>query len=91
MYWRPADRSSSDNDYICFTIGTVDPLFLFGEGADGVKTGGGANDQPVPENGYGQALASGEGNHWFTVNEIKGVTDDIPVAGYGKGTKWREG
>jgi len=53
---------------------------LFGEGADGTE---------VPDGGYGRVLAAGEGNHWWTGNEIRGVTDDIPVAGCGRGRKWK--
>ncbi|KAK5653924.1 hypothetical protein OQA88_7849 [Cercophora sp. LCS_1] len=87
MYWRYQDRTG-DRDYVCMTVGTVDPLFLFGEGADGITTGGGINDKPVPKNGYGLALASGEGNHWWCGNEIPGVTDNVPIAGHGRGTKW---
>lgn len=83
MYWRSKDPNS---DSLSFTVGTVDPLYLHGEGADGVETGG--NESPVPKEGYGLALASGEGSHWWCANEIKGVTDNIPFAGFGRGKKW---
>ncbi|KAK3390771.1 Mss4-like protein [Podospora didyma] len=78
LYWRPKNRP---NPYYCFTVGTVDPLYLFGEGADGVETGG--QDEPVPKGGYGVALASGQGHHYYCANEIPGVTDNIPLLGLG--------
>jgi hypothetical protein len=71
IYWKP-----SDDDYVCFTVGTVDPLYLFGEGADGVD---------VPEDGFGVALANGGGEHCYIENEIKGVTDKVEILGKGKG------
>ncbi|KAK4444905.1 Mss4-like protein [Podospora aff. communis PSN243] len=73
IYWRP-----QGGDYTSFTVGTVDALYLWGEGADGVT---------VPKEGWGKVLASGEGDHWWTGNEIRGVTDSIPVAGCGRGRK----
>ncbi|KAK3323693.1 Mss4-like protein [Cercophora scortea] len=77
VYWR-----AKDSAHVWFTVGTVDPLFLFGEGADGVQTGG--QDEPLPKNGYGMALASGEGEHKRCVNAIPGVTDNIPRVGLGR-------
>ncbi|KAI0202442.1 hypothetical protein F4808DRAFT_459044 [Astrocystis sublimbata] len=58
------------------TVGTIDPLFLFGEGADAECGEGedGENDG-VPEKGFGLALASGRGGHEWCANEIPGVTD----------------
>ncbi|KAK4125984.1 hypothetical protein N657DRAFT_568464 [Parathielavia appendiculata] len=73
IYWK-----HSDKDYLCFTIGTVDPLYLFGEGADGVE---------VPKGGFGLALASGAGEHVWVGNEIKGVTDTIELLGRNGGKR----
>jgi len=57
---------------VSFSIGTIDPLYLFGEGADGVE---------VPKEGFGLALANGlEGSIWKE-NEIKGVTDRMELLG----------
>ncbi|KAK0619990.1 Mss4-like protein [Immersiella caudata] len=75
IYWKP-----KGGDYTSFAVGTVDALYLWGEGADGVT---------VPKEGWGRVLAAGEANHWWTGNEIKGVTDNIPAAGYGRGKKWK--
>jgi len=100
------DSESEDSgeraDYIEFTIGTVDPLFLHGHGRmfvravrgdffyTAIRDGGAANPGPVPEEGYGMALAGGEGgNHCFYLNAIAGVTDNIPAAGFGRGRQWR--
>ncbi|KAI0448891.1 hypothetical protein F5B21DRAFT_79821 [Xylaria acuta] len=64
LYWRRVDPA--DAGRIGVTVGTVDPLFLFGEGADGVE---------VPKGGFGVALANGAGGHEWCDNEIPGVTD----------------
>jgi hypothetical protein len=79
IYWKPADK---DKDYVCVSIGTVDPLYLFGEGADGVE---------VPKEGFGLALGSCEGGHYWVGNEIKGVTDEaglLPLGKDGKGGRF---
>ncbi|KAK0715110.1 glutathione-dependent formaldehyde-activating GFA [Lasiosphaeris hirsuta] len=81
IYWQP-----QSGGYTCFTVGTVDPLYLFGEGADAVQAG--ESHQPIPTHGFGLALASGEGSHYWSVNEIPGVTDNVPVAGFGRGTRY---
>lgn len=65
VYWR---RKGLDR--ISFAVGTVDALYMFGEGADGVE---------VPMEGFGKALASGLGQCEWAGNEIKGVTDDMPL------------
>ncbi|KAL2112255.1 hypothetical protein VUR80DRAFT_8210 [Thermomyces stellatus] len=57
-----------DEGNVCVAVGTVDPLYLFGEGADGVE---------VPKEGFGRALVNGLGPNLWCKNEIKGVTDDI--------------
>jgi hypothetical protein len=67
---------------VCVTVGTVDPLYLFGEGADGVE---------VPEEGFGVALANGGGERCHIENEIKGVTDRMEIFGKGKGEKGVDG
>ncbi|TPX17738.1 uncharacterized protein E0L32_002839 [Thyridium curvatum] len=67
IYWTQEGRSGGD--YYSINLGTVDPLYLWGEGA------GEGND--VPEGGYSKALAAGGKNEWCG-NEIKGVTDDMP-------------
>jgi hypothetical protein len=61
--WAPCSMN-----HLCFSVGTVDPLYLFGEGADGVQ---------VPKKGYGLALANGGGSHGWLGNGISGVTADI--------------
>jgi hypothetical protein len=50
----------------------VDPLYLIGEGADGVE---------VPKEGFGLALANCRGEHFWVGNEIKGVTDEMELLG----------
>ncbi|KAK3315425.1 glutathione-dependent formaldehyde-activating GFA [Apodospora peruviana] len=71
LYWR---RESGAN--ISIAIGTVDPLYLFGEGSD--ATGG-----EVPPNGFGRALANCCGVHEWVANEIPGVTDELELLGVG--------
>lgn len=68
IYWRPTGEDGGD--YLSFTVGTVDPLYLFGEGADGVQ---------VPKGGFGYALANGMGGSWFSENEIEGITDYMAI------------
>ncbi|KAL2143801.1 hypothetical protein VTI28DRAFT_10016 [Corynascus sepedonium] len=69
IYWKPITEGS---DHVSFSIGTIDPLYLFGEGADGVE---------VPKEGFGLALANGlEGSLWKE-NEVKGVTDRLELLG----------
>jgi hypothetical protein len=80
LTWRP---TRADADYLCFAVGTVDPLYLFGEGADGIV----GENQTVPENGYGLALAYCGGIHEYCANEIPGVTDKIPLLGFERGKR----
>ncbi|KAK4154989.1 putative glutathione-dependent formaldehyde-activating enzyme [Chaetomidium leptoderma] len=75
--WKPGN-----GDYVCFTVGTVDPLYLFGEGADGVE---------VPKEGFGLALVNGGGVHCWVGNEIKGVTDKMELLGKLKGRRVVDG
>ena len=70
LYWRPRGH-----DRLSIGVGTVDPLYLAGDGADGVE---------VPEGGFGRALASGCGQAEWTRCEIKGVTDDMPLLHRGR-------
>ncbi|KAK5651585.1 hypothetical protein OQA88_11858 [Cercophora sp. LCS_1] len=71
LYWR---REAGPN--ISIAIGTVDPLYLFGEGWEHMNG-------EVPKEGFGRALASGCGGHEWVRNEIKGVTDDLALLGAG--------
>ena len=59
-------------------MGSVDALYLIGEGA------GDGNE--VPPGGYAAALAGGGGDHEWVANEIKGVTDNMPL--FQKGKRW---
>ncbi|KAK4146078.1 Mss4-like protein [Dichotomopilus funicola] len=65
IYWKPTAE-----DHISFTIGSVDALYLFGEGADGVE---------VPKEGFGYALSNARGGNYAKENEIKGVTDCLEL------------
>ncbi|KAK3939508.1 putative glutathione-dependent formaldehyde-activating enzyme [Diplogelasinospora grovesii] len=76
LYWRPTEGS-----HICVTVGTIDPLYLFGQGADGKE---------IPQGGFGMALTSGGGHHLFCSNEIPGVTDRFPFLGRERGTRFPE-
>ncbi|KAM0426417.1 hypothetical protein ACHAPT_008464 [Fusarium lateritium] len=68
LFWHP-----EGSETISFSIGSVDALYLFGEGAG--KTG----NNEVPQEGFGRALCSGLGNVEWCCNDIKGVTDDMPL------------
>ena len=71
MYWR---REAGPN--ISVAIGTVDPLYLFGEGWE--KTQG-----EVKPGGFGRALANSCGGHEWVQNEVPGVTDNLELVGVG--------
>lgn len=72
MFWR---HESGPN--ISIAIGTVDPLYLFGEGWE-------ASNGEVPKGGYGRAIAScSYGDHEWVKNEIPGVTDNLELLGVG--------
>ncbi|KAI0965639.1 Mss4-like protein [Xylaria arbuscula] len=77
LYWRRVSPQVGD---IYVSVGSIDPLFLFGEGADG---------EEVPKGGFGVALVSGRGGHVWCGNEIPGVTDQH-VMGllHGRGTRY---
>lgn len=74
-----------EREYICFALGTVDPLYLFGEEANGVDED--VYGQVVPEGGYSMALMSGHGKHEWCSNEIKGVTDGLACLGVDRGKR----
>lgn len=80
MYWR-----REGGDHVSLAVGTIDPLFLFGEGTAEekakVKVWGG---EGMPDTGFGNVLISGEGAHEWCGNEIKGVTDEMPMLMRGK-------
>ncbi|KAI1418850.1 Mss4-like protein [Xylaria sp. FL1777] len=77
LYWR---RVIPEADSIHVAVGSIDPLFLFGEGADGVE---------VPMGGFGVALANGTGGHVWCANEIPGVTDKMEYL-HERGRRWAE-
>lgn len=80
LYMKPATHGNDhSSERITIAVGTVDSLYLFGEEADGKE---------VPEEGFGRALASGGGNHEWCRNEIKGVTDQVPILGRERGKRW---
>jgi hypothetical protein len=68
LYWR-----CEGSERVTVLVGTIDPLYLMGEGVAPDDVGG------VPEDGFGRALGSGLGMSEFCANEIKGVTDEIPL------------
>ncbi|KAI0811646.1 Mss4-like protein [Xylaria sp. FL0064] len=70
LYWRRV-KPEAEAKSIEVAVGSIDPLFLFGEGADGVE---------VPKGGFGVALASGAGTHIWVANEIPGVTSKDKMA-----------
>ncbi|KAL2137599.1 hypothetical protein VTI28DRAFT_8931 [Corynascus sepedonium] len=71
LFWR---HESGPN--ISIAIGTVDPLYLFGEGWE-------STNGEVPKGGFGRALASSGGGHEWVQNEIPGVTDNLELVGVG--------
>jgi hypothetical protein len=72
LFW---EREAGPN--VSLAVGTVDPLYLFGEGAGG---DGAARD--VPPGGFGRALANACGGHEWVQNEVPGVTDrDLALVG----------
>jgi hypothetical protein len=77
LYIRPA--SSEDYTRVTIAVGTIDALYLFGEGADG---------EEVPVGGFGRALANGGGDHEWCRNEIPGVTEKIALLGRERGKRW---
>ncbi|KAI1172909.1 hypothetical protein F4777DRAFT_484316 [Nemania sp. FL0916] len=96
LYWRRVEAPEDVDDdknathtttntttTISIAVGTVDPLFLFGEDADGTE---------VPEGGFGRALANAGGGHEWCKNEIPGVTDMESMKYFGEGgRRWAKG
>ncbi|KAI1327685.1 hypothetical protein F5Y16DRAFT_186498 [Xylariaceae sp. FL0255] len=77
MYWR---RVGSDT--VSIAVGSVDPLFLVGQGAEeynkksGKGKSEGVNDSDgVPEGGFGIALVNGGGGHLWCTMIIPGITE----------------
>ena len=77
--------AAEGQDVCSIAVGTVDPLYLWGDGADGVTE---TDGQVVPKEGFGLALAGGYGNHGWCENQIKGVTDSLPIVGVGRGKRF---
>ncbi|KAH7367079.1 glutathione-dependent formaldehyde-activating GFA [Plectosphaerella cucumerina] len=73
LFWR-----RTDGDRVSLTVGSLDGLYLFGDRAG---EGEGAD---VPAEGFGRAICNGRGIIEWCDNEIKGVTDDIPLLWKGK-------
>ncbi|KAI1747509.1 Mss4-like protein [Xylaria castorea] len=80
LYWRRVEPET-ERTSISIAVGTVDPLFLLGEGADGTTE--------VPKGGFGVALANGAGRHLWCENEIPGVTDKMEYLHGGR--RWPKG
>lgn len=72
FYWK-----CDDGQDVSLAAGTVDPLYLFGEGADG---------DVVPKHGFGNVLIQGSAHEW-TANEIPGVTDRMELLFRGRREK----
>lgn len=71
LYWK-ADTSA----HYGIAVGTIDPLFLWGEGAPDSPE---AREHGVPAGGFARALVS-PGRHFWCGNEIPGVTDPGSMA-----------
>ncbi|KAF5552753.1 glutathione-dependent formaldehyde-activating GFA [Fusarium napiforme] len=70
LFWHP------DGQDISVATGSLDPLYLFGEGVE--------NKSGVPPNGFAKEIFGGKFNVEFCESEIKGVTDDMPILQKGK-------
>ncbi|KAF4333112.1 glutathione-dependent formaldehyde-activating GFA [Fusarium beomiforme] len=66
-----------EGDDISLMVGSLDPLYLFGEGAEEAKG-------EVPQEGIAKEIFSGNFCAFFCENEIKGVTDNMPILHKGK-------
>ncbi|GAP82775.2 putative glutathione-dependent formaldehyde-activating enzyme [Rosellinia necatrix] len=77
------EEEEEEGGSISIAVGTVDPLFLFGEGA----AADGAAAEGVPGGGFGVALANGAGGHEWCRNEIPGVTDRMAYL-HERGRRW---
>ncbi|KAL2125528.1 hypothetical protein VTJ04DRAFT_1893 [Mycothermus thermophilus] len=69
LYWR---LETGPN--ICLPVGTIDPLWLFGEGRE-------ESEEEVPPGGFGRALVNACGEHLWIKNQIPGVTDNLTILG----------
>ena len=76
--WRSSNPAI---DAVEFAIGTVDEIYLIGVGVEKVHTAADGDQQTIPKNGFGLAIANGMGTHSWTENEIPGVTDVMIVRG----------
>ncbi|KAF5692731.1 glutathione-dependent formaldehyde-activating gfa [Fusarium denticulatum] len=65
LFWHPNGRDVS------IAIGSLDPLYLFGEGVE--------DKSEVPTDGFAKEIFSGHFKVEFCESEIKGVTDDMPI------------
>ena len=66
---------------LVFHLGTVDPLYLWGEGWED-------SNGEVPKGGFGRALASPHGGSFWIKNEVPGVTDKLALCGYECGPRY---
>ncbi|CAG7559757.1 unnamed protein product [Fusarium equiseti] len=66
LFWHP------DGNDISIATGSLDPVYLLGEGAE--RTAG-----RVPAEGYASQIFGGWFNVEFCGSEIKGITDDMPI------------
>lgn len=71
LFWHP------EGEDISIAVGSLDPLYLLGEGAE-------HTDGRVPAEGFAKQIFDGTFNVEFCGNEIKGVTDNMPVLQRGK-------
>ncbi|RKK12512.1 hypothetical protein BFJ66_g2059 [Fusarium oxysporum f. sp. cepae] len=71
LFWHP------DGKDISVATGSLDAMYLFGEGVEDTKGG-------VPQEGFAKEIFSGHFNVEFCESEIKGVTDDMPILHKGK-------
>ncbi|KAG5749167.1 hypothetical protein H9Q72_012564 [Fusarium xylarioides] len=71
LFWHP------DGQDISIATGSLDPLYLFGEGVEDIES-------EVPSDGFAKEIFSGHFNVEFCESEIKGVTDDMPILHKGK-------
>lgn len=70
LFWHPGGQD------ISIATGSLDPLYLFGEGVEGKSE--------IPPDGYAKEIFSGHFNVEFCESEIKGVTDGMPILHKGK-------
>ncbi|GKU11782.1 glutathione-dependent formaldehyde-activating gfa [Fusarium langsethiae] len=71
LFWHPRGKD------ISIATGSLDPIYLFGEGAEGT-------DVRMPSEGFAGQIFSGWFNVEFCGSEIKSITDNMPVLQKGK-------